>query len=368
MELHEPLTVNSLQLPNRLVRSSTWEGLAAKEGGCSAGLAGHLGALVSGGAGVVITGFAYVHPSGRVLPYMLGIEDNGRIEELRGLTGHIHGLGGRIAVQISHGGAESRPELIGDDRIRAPSLPEGAKRPKLEAAMTTAEITEMVECFARAAARGREAGFDAVQIQASHGYLISQFLSPLTNRRRDGYGGTIENRARFLFEVYEASRRAVGDRFPLLAKMNAADFVSGGLEFDEALWVMKELAWLGIDAIEVSGGVASAPENGPVRKGVRAGVDEAYFAPFARKIRKTVDPVPVIVVGGIRSPDTARDLLASGAADMVALSRPLICEPDLAGRWLKGEPAVSACISCNRCFLAGLGGRGIACRSREAQQ
>jgi 2,4-dienoyl-CoA reductase-like NADH-dependent reductase (Old Yellow Enzyme family) len=136
----------------------------------------------------------------------------------------------------------------------------------------------------------------------------------------------------------------------------------------EAVRVMKELGRMGVDAIEVSGGVASALENGPVRKGVRAGEGEAYFAPFAREVRGAVAPVPVIAVGGIRSFGVARDLLDSGAADMVALSRPLICEPGLPNRWLAGDRPPSACISCNRCFLAGLGGRGVACRNREARQ
>jgi 2,4-dienoyl-CoA reductase-like NADH-dependent reductase (Old Yellow Enzyme family) len=367
LELTEPLTLKSLRLPNRLVRSATWEGLASRDGECTEVLANMLGNLVTGGVGLVVTGFAFVHPSGRVLPYMLGIEDDRRIEGLRTLTDHIHRMGGMIAVQISHGGAESRAELIGDEVIKVPSIIEGVKRPKLEGEMSLSDIAGMVECYARAAARGRDAGFDAVQIQASHGYLISQFLSPLTNRRTDSYGGTIENRCRFLFEVYESVRTAVGSDFPVLAKMNVSDFMEGGLEFKDALWAMKELAWLGIDAIEVSGGVASAQENGPVRKGVMAGEQEAYFASFTKEVRETIDPVPVIAVGGIRSYDTARNLISSGVADMVAISRPLICEPDLPQRWLHGDSDVSACVSCNRCFLAGLGGKGISCRNKQAR-
>jgi 2,4-dienoyl-CoA reductase-like NADH-dependent reductase (Old Yellow Enzyme family) len=366
--LAEPMQLKSLTLGNRMVRSATWEGLAAKDGTCTAGLAEHLGALVTGGAGLIITGFAFVHTSGKVLPYMMGIEDDSRIAGLRGLTEHIHGLGGRIAVQISHGGGESRPELIGDHWVHVPSLPERGRRPKLEMAMTDMDIAEMVACFGRAAFRARESGFDALQIQGGHGYLISQFLSPMTNRRTDRYGGSLENRARFLFEVYEATRGAVGESFSILAKMNADDFMTGGLGFEEALWVMKELARMGIDAIEVSGGVSSSPESGPVRKGIRPGDREAYFASFAHSVRQEIAPVPVIAVGGIRSFPVAEGLLASGAADMVALSRPLICEPDLPNRWLNGDMAISSCVSCNRCFLAGLGGKGIACRSRESRQ
>jgi 2,4-dienoyl-CoA reductase-like NADH-dependent reductase (Old Yellow Enzyme family) len=368
LKISRPLAIKSLTLANRLVRSSTWEGLAARDGRCTDALTDYLGTLVSGKVGLLITGFAFIHRSGIVLPYMTGIDDDSRIEGLRKLTDHIHRLGGKIAIQLSHGGAESRPELIGDHTLKVPSLLEGMKRPKLESAMTGQDIALMVECFARAAARSRLAGFDAVQIQACHGYLISRFLSPLANVRKDGYGGTVRNRARFLFEVYEAVRGVVGDDFPVLVKVNAADFVAGGLEFVDAFRVMEELAGKGVDAIEVSGGIPEGRENGPVRKGVRAGEGEAYFAPFARAVRETVAPVPVIAVGGIRSREVAENLLVSGAADMAALSRPLVREPGLPDRWLNGDGAASACVSCSRCFPAGLSGKGIACGSKGDRQ
>lgn len=367
-KLSDPITLKSLRLKNRIVRSSTWEGLASKDGAATAGLTELLATLVSGGAGLVITGFAYVHASGRVLPYMLGIESDGRIEGLRELTGVIHGRGGNIAIQISHGGFESRPELIGDTSFKVPSVLEGMKRAKLEAEMSRSDIAQMVESFAGAAKRAKAADFDAVQIQASHGYLISQFLSPLSNRRTDDYGGAVQNRARFLFEICESVRRAVGDAFPVLVKMNASDCVEGGLGVDDALWIMKELARMGVDAIEVSGGVASSADQGPSRKNIRAGQGEAYFASFAKTVREAVSPVPVMAVGGIRSFETASNLLASGAADLVALSRPLICEPGLPNRWLGGDRAASACISCSRCFFPGLHGKGIACQQKRRAQ
>lgn len=359
--LNQPLRLKSLVVTNRVVRSATWEGLAAGDGAPTAGLAAFLGRLAAGGAGLVITGFAFVHPSGMVAPRMLGIESEERVGDLRWLAEAFHRTGGKIAVQLSHGGAEARPTLTRGGPLMAPSVLDGMKHKRLAVEMTPGNIAEMVDAFAAAAHRVRISGFDAVQIQASHGYLLSQFLSPRTNRRTDAYGGSIRNRARFLLEVFEAVRGRTGDDFPVMVKVNASDFVEGGLEFEDALWVMTELARLGVDAIEVSGGVAAAGDEGPMRSNIRPGVHEAYLAPFAKRVREAVAGVPVIAVGGIRSYEVAVKLLES-AADMVALSRPLICDPDLPNRWLRGEALVSACVSCNRCFLSGFEGGGVACR------
>ncbi len=358
--LNQPLHLKSLAVSNRIVRSATWEGLAAKDGAPTAALAAFLGRLVAGGAGLVITGFAFVHPSGRVAPQMLGVESEQRVGDLRRLAEALHHTGGKIAVQLSHGGAEAKPTLTRGCPLMAPSVLEGMKYRRLVVEMTPGDVAGMVAAFAAAAHRVRTSGFDAVQIQASHGYLLSQFLSPRTNRRTDAYGGSIRNRSRFLFEVFEAVRGRVGNDFPVMVKVNASDFVDGGLEFKDALWVMTELARLGADAVEVSGGVAASGDKGPMRTNIRAGVHEAYLAPFAKKVREVVAGVPVITVGGIRSYEVAAKLLES-AADMVALSRPLICEPDLPNRWLNGEAIDSACISCNRCFLSGFKKGGVAC-------
>ena len=231
------------------------------------------------------------------------------------------------------------------------------KTPK---AMSQREIKETVQAFARAAGRVKRAGFDAVELHGAHGYLIAQFLSPATNKRKDKYGGPIENRARFLFEVYRAVRKSVGKGFPVLIKLNAKDFVRGGLSERDALFVARKLDSLGIDAIELSGGVPAAGDMGPARVKIRKADDEAYFLPIAKRIQKQVS-VPIILVGGIRSFKVVHNVLKTDAAELVSMARPFIREPHLIKRWKGGDRTKAACISCNQCFGAAMSSEGVCC-------
>jgi 2,4-dienoyl-CoA reductase-like NADH-dependent reductase (Old Yellow Enzyme family) len=227
-------------------------------------------------------------------------------------------------------------------------------------AMTQKEITDTVRSFGQAADRVKKAGCDAVEIHGAHGYLISQFLSPATNKRTDKYGGPLENRTRFLFQVYRAVRKAVGKDFPVLIKLNCKDFVRGGLKETDALSIAKQLDKMGIDAIEVSGGVPAAGPLSPARLKIRKASDEAYFLPIAKKIKRQVS-VPIILVGGIRSLASINDILESGQADCISMSRPFIREPHLIKRWKKGDRKKATCISCNKCFATGMSPEGLHC-------
>lgn len=358
-------TINSLQLENRIIRSATWDGLANKEGDCTEAMIRLFENLAKGGVGLIMTGFASVHPSGKVLPFMLSIDSDQCIDSLTRLTKRIHEIGGKTGIQLSHGGLYSRPTLIRGERIRVPSMPTRILRKELYQQMTKQDIQEMTLSFARAAARAKGAGFDLVQIQAGHGYLINQFLSPSANKRTDEYGGSLHNRGRFLTEIYQKMRREVGRDFPITVKLNASDMVKGGVTLEESIEIVSHLSVMGIDAIEVSGGQQEDQSNSPVRAHISHS-DEGYFVPLSQQIKTRVKEIPLIIVGGIRTSTMAREILAGKSADYIAMSRPFICEADLANQWLRGNRERAQCVSCNQCFRPGLYGRGVHCALKES--
>jgi 2,4-dienoyl-CoA reductase-like NADH-dependent reductase (Old Yellow Enzyme family) len=206
----------------------------------------------------------------------------------------------------------------------------------------------MVRKFAQACRRVREAGFDAVQLHGGHGYLISNFISPYVNVREDKYGGTTENRARFILEIVAAARTLVGPDYPIMIKMNCEDYVPGGLDLDESVRVASVISRGGIDCIEVTGGTRPESEKYPSAKGINRPEKEAYFKAHAAALKRALD-IPIILVGGLRSPSVMEKALAEGVADFVSLCRPLIREPGLVSRWKKGDLSKAACISCNQC-------------------
>lgn len=359
-ELFEGIQINGMALKNRSVRSATWMGMAEKDGRCSTRLINRMEALARGEVGLIITGFAYVMPNGQALTGQLGIHDDAMIPNLLRLTKHVHAAKGKVAMQIVHAGVQTVMREKKDQPVWGPSPVYNKLFRKTPKAITQGEIKQTVEAFARAADRVKRAGFDAVQLHGAHGYLISQFLSPLTNKRTDKHGGPIENRARFLFQIFRAVRKRVGKDFPVLIKLNTKDFVRGGFHERDALFVAKRLDHMGIDAIELSGGTPAAGNLGPARTKIRKADEEAYFLPLAKKIGKHVS-VPIILVGGIRSLKGVNAILKSGAADLVSMARPLIREPNLIRRWEEGDRKKASCISCNQCFGAARTAEGVHC-------
>ncbi|MGC9348373.1 MAG: NADH:flavin oxidoreductase, partial [Anaerolineae bacterium] len=224
-------------------------------------------------------------------------------------------------------------------------------------AMTPAEIEEAVSAYAAAASRAKAAGFDAVQLHGAHGYLINQFLSPFSNRRTDAWGGDIDARTRFLREVCAAVRSEVGVDYPVFIKFGMVDGVKGGLTLDGSLEVVAAMGEMGLDGIEVSGGIGGGTDLNS-RKAILKPEHEAYFRHLAKAARRATD-LPILLVGGLRSRSVMDDVLSSGDADVISMSRPLICEPDLPKRLRDGQER-SACISANRCWPEGTD-EGIAC-------
>ncbi len=344
--LFEPITFAGLGLKNRVVRSATYVKMADPDGRVTDQLIENYVGLARGGAGLIITGFALVHPLGRAAPKMLSLHAESFMEGLRRLTGAVHSEGGIIAVQLVHGGRQSPPLLLGGARALAPSEMYDRFTRSTSKAMDEAEIWEVVDAFADAAWRARSAGFDAVQLHAAHGYLISSFLSPYTNRRDDYWGGDEERRSHFAEEVLKAVRQAVGSDYPVLAKINADDLVEGGLKPDESLRHVRRLEPLGLDAVEISGGMRDSRIK-TIRPDIRMPEDEAYFRDAGKLFKENLG-IPVILTGGMRSRDVMEEVLKRGEADMVGMSRPLIREPDLPNLMREGKEAAD-CISCNKC-------------------
>ncbi|MDY6951096.1 MAG: NADH:flavin oxidoreductase [Thermodesulfobacteriota bacterium] len=358
--LLEETVIHGMALRNRAVRSATWAGMAEPGGLCGAKVMALTEELVRGEVGLIITGFAYVMPNGQALPRQLGVHDDAVLKNLKELTRRVHRAQGKIAMQIVHAGSQTVMREKKGQPFWGPSAVHDKVHRKTPKAMTQGEIKEAVHAFAQAAGRVKRAGFDAVQLHGAHGYLIAQFLSPATNRRKDKYGGPIENRARFLFEVYRGVRKTVGKGFPVLIKLNTKDFVRGGMGERDALFVAKKLDVMGINAIELSGGVPAAGALGPVRPKIRKADDEAYFLSIAKKIKRQVS-IPIILVGGIRSFKVANRILEAGEADLVSMARPFIREPHLIKRWRQGDRKKAKCISCNKCFGAAMSAQGVYC-------
>jgi 2,4-dienoyl-CoA reductase-like NADH-dependent reductase (Old Yellow Enzyme family) len=356
--LFDPITINGLTLGNRLVRSATWEGMCDPDGRPTARLIDCYRTLASGGVGLLISGYTFVSREGKQLPGKMGIDTDDFAADYRALADAVHAAGGKLCLQLVHAGGQTTTQNAGR-RPLAPSAVKVAQFPEEPEGLSTEEITCIVVAFAAAAARAKSYGADAVQLHGAHGYLINQFLSPLTNCRTDEYGGSVENRCRFLLEVYRAVRRAVGGGFPVLIKLNGSDFLDGGLSAADALFAARALDAEGIDAIEVSGGTAASGSQTPVRVKIDTAEQEGYNLPLGVGIHAAVR-CPVFSVGGFRSIAVAQQALEAGLAG-VGLSRPLIREPQLPARWRGGDTARATCISCNGCFRPGLKEGGIRC-------
>ena len=354
--------INGMTLSSRFIRSATWEGMAAEDGGCTPKLIDLMAALADGGVGLIITSHAYVSPEGQAGPWQLGAYKDELVPGLESMTKAVHDKGGKIVMQLAHAGYFSFAKLTGRTPM-APSNVEGfAKGPRRE--MAIEDIQKVVNAYGQAARRAQLAGFDGVQIHSAHGYLLNQFLSPAFNQRNDLYGGDIRNRARALIEVLGSVRSAVGRDYPVLVKLNCQDFIENGLTPEDSLRVGPMLTENGIDAIELSGGVLIGGKLSPVRMGIKSEAKEAYFQQEAMAFKEKVD-VPLILVGGNRSFQVAERLIDEGVADYISMSRPFIREPDLINRWKSGDLSRATCLSDNMCYGPAKKGDGIYCVTEE---
>lgn len=358
-ELFEETYIGTLSLSNRFVRSATWEGLADK-GFVTSKLIEMIIELANGKVGLIISSYSFVSPEGQSGPGQLGVYDDRFIPGLRDMAQAVHLAEGKLTLQLVHGGCNANSGITGLEPIGPSAIEKDGRAICRQASIE--DISTIVSDFAQAARRAKQAGFDAVQIHAAHGFLLSQFLSPAFNKRNDMYGGELENRARLLLEVIAGIRKEVGSKYPILVKLNSEDFLEGGMTRDESVQVSCMLEKASVNSIELSGGTVASPEKlSPPRPGRLITPSEEVYYRDAAKLYKQKVSIPLMLVGGIRSYDIAEELVKNGTADYIAMSRPLICEPSLVKRWLEGDSLPSECVSDNACFAPASDGRGIFC-------
>jgi 2,4-dienoyl-CoA reductase-like NADH-dependent reductase (Old Yellow Enzyme family) len=360
-KIFETTHIGGIELKNRLVRSATWEGLASADGKVTPALVRIHEDLVDGGVGLIISSYMYMQGIGKQNAGQIGVHSDEMMSGLAELAQVVHDRDGKIVGQIVHCGGQADRRQAGGLQPVAPSAIDSPGYSVTPSELSVGEIHDIIEDFAAAALRLKKTGFDGVQLHGAHGYLLAQFLSPLRNQRTDEYGGSLENRARFSLEVYRAVRAAVGADYPVMIKLNASDFLDGSTTEEDACFLASALAAEGIDAIEVSGGTPGSGKLGAARPDIKEPSDEAYFLPQAEAIRRAAPSVPIMLVGGIRSPEVMEEILAAGTADYFSMSRPLIREPGLPARWQSGDRQRAACISCLGCFGPARKGEGIRC-------
>lgn len=355
----QPIDLGSLTLPNRIVMTTLKLGYCTDAGEVNDRHLAFYRRRARAGVGLISSEPLYVQANGRELATQLGVDSDSLIPGLRRLTEMVHAVGGLVMAHLNHAGRAANPALVPSQSLVSASdvlCPANQVKPR---SLTRSEVTEVIGAFASAGRRIREAGFDAVEIPFSHGYLIHQFLSPLTNHRRDEYGGTAENRMRFGREVIAAVRDEVGPDFPIMVRLNAVDHVKGGLGLQDAVAIACHAADVTADAVSVTSGTMC--ESVPFCL-YPSGTPKAHLLPMAAAIREAVD-VPVVVAGRIRTPSVARKALSDGQADLIGLGRPLLADPDWVRKAEAGdEEAILPCAACHQGCLAQLRkGEGTGC-------
>ncbi|AYD40549.1 NADH:flavin oxidoreductase [Clostridium fermenticellae] len=325
--LFDVTKINNMELKNRFVRSATYEGKACKDGHITEELFDLYKDLAKGGTGLIITSYTTVFKDDKPAPRILGIYDNSFIEEYKKLTDMVHSNNCKIIMQIVHG-----REYINRKR--------GIESPGLTNDMSKEDINNIVKAFGEAAYRVKEANFDGVEIHAAHGYYLNMSLSPLYNNRIDEYGGSIENRARLILDVYDEIRKKVGSDFNIFIKLNCSDFKVGGASFDDCKYVCRELDKRGINAIEISGGdrIWEKETN-----------KESVYKDYAEEVAEEIE-APVILVGVNRNICNMDRILSTSKIQYFSMARPFVCEPDLINKWVNGLTTKSKCVSCGNCF------------------
>jgi 2,4-dienoyl-CoA reductase-like NADH-dependent reductase (Old Yellow Enzyme family) len=351
-KIFSPGRIGELRLPNRIVRSATWDPAVILSSKMNAAVLDVYRRLAEGGVGMIITGgfIAYqddmLAPDGHKVRSFAEI----RVEGIEQLVRVVRAANPecRLIAQLETGTVSAQPSTI-----PSPWQKEIAR------AFTTGEVEGIIACFVEAIGAMQAEGFDGVQLHAAHGGLLSRFLSPYSNRRQDAYGGSVEKRVRIVREIVEQARKSVGS-FPILIKANCTDYVAGGLDIDGFPQQARALERAGVDAIEISGGLRESLLRTEAELGFRPvpspeghthlndPAKQSYFLPFAEALDLNI---PLILVGGNKDVERLEEILQRGRVGFVALCRPLLKEPDLPQRWLEGRGKSRAdCISCNSCL------------------
>ncbi|RJG45528.1 NADH:flavin oxidoreductase/NADH oxidase family protein [Mesorhizobium sp. DCY119] len=338
MSLFSPLSLpNGAIIPNRLAKAAMEENMADADHAPSDELIRLYRAWGDGGAGLIITGNVMVDPRAMTGPAGVVLEDDRHIDRFRIWADAARAKGAQVWMQINHPGrqmpASMQQPTVAPSAIALDLGKQSGMFP-MPRAMSAEDIADVVRRFATTAALAERAGFTGVEIHAAHGYLLSQFLSPLANHRTDQWGGSLENRARLLLDIVRAARAAVSPSFAVAVKLNSADFQRGGFSPEDARAVVTMLAPLGVDLVELSGGSYEAPAMMGASRDERTLAREAYFLEFARDIAG-VATMPLMVTGGIRRRAVAEAVIDSGVA-MAGIATAIAIRPDLPNHWWRG--------------------------------
>ena len=364
MKILQPVNVGKMEIKNRLVVPAMGTGFGASDGTVSDRLIEYHEARARGGFGLVIVEVTAIDPLGNGSPSELGIWDDKFMPGLRHLVDRIHAASAKIAVQLHHAGRATYSSNIGGQQPVAPSaIPDPITR-EMPRELTVEEIRSLVEAYAQGARRAKECGFDAVELHGAHGYLIAQFMSAYANKRTDEYGGNLEGFLRFPLEILQRTRELVGPDYPILFRISADEAVPEGRTIEESVVVAKRLVAAGLDALHVSVGVFESSHLTSAPPAVEPGFNAAAAATI-----KAAVSVPVIAVGRIVNSTVAEDIISSGKADLVAIGRSSLTDPEFAVKAFEGrDEDIVKCLSCNEgCIdMLMLGGSSITCTQNQA--
>jgi len=342
--LFSPIKIKSLELVNRVVMPPMGTNLGNPDGTVSEANLAYIMRRARGGAGLIITEISSVHPSGSAIGNELGSYDDRFIPGLKKIADAVHAAGAKVALQLHHAGRESL-ELLQQGKAVAPSPIPSLIFHLTPREITREEIQEIIAAFGAAARRGVEAGFDAVEVHGAHGYLLTQFLSSPSNKREDEYGGSLINRSRFIIEVLQEVRKAVGPDFPISLRLSVEECIKDGYTFEDIRPILPNLVKAGADMLHASlgthgspGGITSAPPEYP----------PGFNVWRANKLKEAVG-LPVIAVGRFSDPSSANEVIARGEADLVAFGRQFLADPDFLIKAREGRPEdIRKCLACNQ--------------------
>jgi len=361
--LFTPIKIGNMEVKNRIVFPPMVTGHAGPDGKVTDTHIAWYEARARGGVGLIIVEFTAVMQSGAVAPVALGMWDDSLIPGFQELTNKVHACDARIFLQLSHAGRQTNKAFTGGRLSVAPSAiscPMGEPMTKeIPKELDLEEIEEIIDRFGQAARRAREAGFDGVEVHGAHGYLISAFMSAYTNKRHDAYGGDLEGRMQFPLQIIRRIRKEVGRDFPMSFRYSGNEYVPDGRAIEESRRIAPMLVAAGVDCLHISAGVYESFWSQIPPHGTREGVN----ADDAAAIKGAVN-IPVITVGRIKSPEVAEEILAQGKADMVAMGRQLICDPEWPLKVAAGESEdIRPCIGCTQsCINRGIvEGRPVSC-------
>ncbi len=363
MKLFQPVNIGKMELKNRLVVPPMGSGFSAPDGTVTDRLIEYHEARARGGFGLIIVEVTAIDPLGKGSPIQLGIWDDKFMPGLRRLVDRIHAAGAKIAIQLHHAGRETFSFSLGGQQAVAPSpFPDPIIR-EVPRELTVEEIKSLVEAYAQGARRAKESGFDAVELHGAHGYLIAQFMSAYANKRTDEYGGDLEGFLRFPLDIVHRARELVGPDYPILFRISGDEAVPEGRTIDESVVVAKRLVEAGVDALHVSVGVYASSYLTSAPPAMEPG----FNAAAAATIKQAVS-VPVIVVGRVVTPAVAEDIISSGKADLVAIGRASLADPEFAVKAAEGrDEDIVKCLSCNEgCIDALMSKPPITCTQNPA--